>query len=32
MQLDSASAILNSTRTLGRSNIGLDFAEPPGEL
>lgn len=29
---DSTTAILNSTQTLGRSNIDLDFAEPPGEL
>lgn len=29
---DSTRAILHSTRSLGRGYIGLDFAEPPGDL
>ena len=29
---DSAKAILHSTRSLGLGYIGLDFADPPGDL
>lgn len=29
---DSESAVAHTTRSLGRGYIGLDFAEPPGDL